>query len=236
MYMGVKIAVTRATLESDLHEVNAIRTGQKLYSGGHVEFELREDDVYWAQVNDRGSIRGGVLTFTRDGTDVDEFSCNCRIGSDGKCLCKHIVAAILAIQGGMIESKVTLSKSASVSSTVSQANTAKAIGSGALDVYATPSMIALMEEAACKCLEDGLDDGQTSVGAEMNVSHTAASPIGVVITATATIEYVFGRKIEFAVTASDAAGEIGKGKHTRVLVDSEKFMNRTNARGGPHHE
>jgi len=125
---------------------------------------------------------------------------------------------------------ITIGKTAAIRTTVDENNTARAVGSGSLDVFATPMMIALMEQAACACVEDGLETGQTSVGTEANVSHIAASPIGAEITATATIEYVLGRRIGFVVTAYDKAGEIGKGKHTRVIVDAENFMKKTRTR------
>ena len=124
----------------------------------------------------------------------------------------------------MIEAKITLGKTASVSTIVADANTAKAVGSGSLDVFATPMMIALMERAACECLADGLEPGQTSVGTQINVSHIAASPVGAEISATATIECVFGRKVEFWVTAADGTNEIGDGKHTRMIVDAGRFI------------
>ncbi|MCL2775977.1 MAG: thioesterase family protein [Oscillospiraceae bacterium] len=123
-----------------------------------------------------------------------------------------------------------LGKAATVKTIVSESNTAKAVGSGSLDVFATPMMIALMEKVACECLTDGLEQGQTSVGTQVNVSHTAASPLGAEITATATIEYIFGRRIEFTVTASDGAGEIGSGKHTRIIVDSGRCMEKAISR------
>lgn len=116
-----------------------------------------------------------------------------------------------------------IGKTASVSVAVTDSNTAKAVGSGSLDVFATPMMIALMERAACECLADVLNQEQTSVGTKIDVMHTAASPVGAEITAAATIENVAGRTIEFTVTANDGTGEIGKGKHTRVVVDAEKF-------------
>ena len=124
----------------------------------------------------------------------------------------------------MSEISVTLGKTSVASILVSEANTAKAVGSGNLDVFATPMMIALMEKAACKCLSDVLEAGQTSVGTEINVTHTAASPIGAEITATATIESVSERKIEFKLFASDGTKEIGSGTHIRVIVDAERFM------------
>ena len=126
--------------------------------------------------------------------------------------------------------KITIGKSASVSVVVDGSNTARAVGSGGLDVFATPMMIALMERAACKCLEGCMGEGQTSVGTAVNVSHTAPSPVGAVIIATATIENEYGRSIEFAVAASDGAGEIGGGRHTRVIVDGERLLGKAGMR------
>jgi RimJ/RimL family protein N-acetyltransferase/predicted thioesterase len=123
-----------------------------------------------------------------------------------------------------------IGKTASVSTIVAESNTAKTIGSGALSVFATPMMIALMEKAACECLADTLTDGQTTVGTQIEIEHTAASPLGAKITATATIDFVSGRKIEFTVTANDSAGEIGKGKHTRFIVGEERFMAKARAK------
>lgn len=138
--------------------------------------------------------------------------------------------AVISIQGRIVETKLILGKTATAATTVTKTNTAKAVGSGTLEVFATPMMIALMERAACECLEDTLIDGQTSVGINISVEHTAASKLGVKINATATIEYVFGRKVEFIVTACDESGEIGKGKHTRFIVDGERFMKKAKTR------
>ena len=120
--------------------------------------------------------------------------------------------------------KITIGKTATASTTVNESNTAHSVYSGSLNVFATPMMIALMESAACEVLSDALEDGQTSVGTQINVSHIAASPLGAVITATATITNVDGRKIDYSVVASDEAGEVGNGTHTRVVVDATKFM------------
>ena len=108
--------------------------------------------------------------------------------------------------------------------TVTNANTAKAVGSGSLDVFATPMMVALMEEAACNCTAAGLEPGQSSVGTAISVNHLAASPLGVGITATATLEEVDGRKLTFTLSAYEGEKEIGNGTHTRFLVDVERFM------------
>ena len=117
-----------------------------------------------------------------------------------------------------------IGKSGTATTKVTTANTAKAVGSGRLDVFATPMMIALMEEAACNCIADMLQPGQTSVGTQICVGHVAASPVGASITATATLLEVDGRKLTFNLTACEGDKEIGSGTHTRFLVDAEKFM------------
>jgi len=125
---------------------------------------------------------------------------------------------------------ITSGKTATVTVNVTEKNTAKAVGSGSLEVFATPMMVALMEKAACECLADSLEPGQTSVGTLINVAHTAASPIGVTISATATIDEVESRKISFTVTAHDGTNEIGSGKHERFVVDAERFMKKLEQR------
>ena len=107
---------------------------------------------------------------------------------------------------------------------VTSQNTAKAVGSGSLEVFATPMMVALMEEAACNCVASGLETGQTTVGTQVTISHTAATPLGATVTATAKIINVDGRKIYFDITAHDGTQEIGSGVHQRFVVDAERFM------------
>lgn len=222
--MSNKIAVTLATLESHNHIVGDVERGVKLYALGDVQFTEDTNLGYVADIPEKNDHRRVMVRFTSGGQDIESFFCNkCAMRSNG-AVCRHVVAAVLAIQGGIVETKLTLGKTASATTTVTEANTAKAVGSGSLDMFATPMMIALMERAACACLADALTDVQTSVGTQISVEHTAASPIGAKITATATIEYVFGRKVEFIVTASDGSSEIGKGKHTRIIVDEERFM------------
>jgi predicted thioesterase len=226
-----KISVTMPTLESHNHIVGDIERGVKIYKGGEVEFMEREPNYYWARVPHKGrDFKAVNLSFSHDGQDLDKFLCHCCMGYKKPPVCRHVVAAVLAIQGGIAESRLALGKTASVSMVVDNSNTAKAVKSGNLNVFATPMMIALLERAACECLTDGLESEQTSVGVEINVSHTAASPLGAEITATATIECILGSKIEFIVTASDKSGEIGKGKHTRVIVNAGRFMKRAETR------
>jgi len=87
-------------------------------------------------------------------------------------------------------------------------------------------MIALMEQAADELLAGCIGVDEASVGTLMNVKHLSASPIGRKITAKAKVDYVFGRKVEFTVTAHDGVNEIGTGKHERVIIGIEKFMSK----------
>ena len=110
---------------------------------------------------------------------------------------------------------------------VEDKDTAMQVGSGTLAVFATPRMIALMEECAYKCIAGELDSGSTSVGTLMNVSHLAATPVGMQVTAVAEVTAVEGRRVSFKVTAFDEAGLIGEGVHDRFIVFEEKFMAKT---------
>lgn len=100
------------------------------------------------------------------------------------------------------------------------------VGSGDLHVLSTPSMIALMEEAAMRCVAPNLKEGQTTVGGKIAVSHLKPTAHERTISATATLTAVEGRKLQFTITASDEDGLIGEGEHTRFIVDREKFMAR----------
>lgn len=121
-----------------------------------------------------------------------------------------------------MELKKGLSSQSSV--TVSAGNTAAAMGSGDLDVFATPAMVALMENAAMKAVADALPEGSTTVGAEMNVTHIKPSGLGAEIVATAVLTEVEGRKLTFNVGARDTEGMIGEGVHIRYAVDRRRFM------------
>ena len=114
---------------------------------------------------------------------------------------------------------------------VDDTNTAVTMGSGSLKVFATPAMIALIEKAACTALEGQLEDGQTTVGTKLDISHDAATPEGLTVTATAEITGVSGREISYHVTAEDGVGVIGSGTHKRFLVDADRFLNKAQKRG-----
>jgi len=108
--------------------------------------------------------------------------------------------------------------------TVTEALTAKHLGSGGIDVYATPAMIALMEAAAVAAIDPLLPEGQVSVGVAVAVRHLAATPLGHRIRARAEVTAVEGRQVTLAVQAWDARELIGEGTHTRVVVDAARFL------------
>lgn len=109
-------------------------------------------------------------------------------------------------------------------------NTAAAVGSGALEVFATPSMIALMEKAALETVLPFLEEGESTVGTEINVTHDAAIPLGFKVIAEAELVAVDRRKLSFNVLARSGDEVIGKGTHTRFIVNMDRFMQKVNAK------
>lgn len=123
--------------------------------------------------------------------------------------------------------EITVGMKGEVSTLVEREDTAAEVGSGDLLVYATPCMTALMEGAACEAIADALKEGQTTVGTELNIRHTSATPVGLEVRAEAEVTGVDGKVITFSLKAFDEAGEIGSGTHKRVLVNSQKFLDKT---------
>ena len=115
---------------------------------------------------------------------------------------------------------------------VTPENTAAAVGSGLLPVFATPMMVALMENAAVNALEGHLDQGEGTVGTRLDLSHDSATPVGMKVWAEAELTAVDGRALTFSVTACDEAGPIGKGSHQRFMIQNEKFLARAERKKG----
>ncbi len=109
-------------------------------------------------------------------------------------------------------------------------DTAQIIGSGTMPVLATPAMAALMERAASELAETLLPEGWTSVGTELHIHHTAATPVGLPVRAIAIVTAVEGRKITFELKAYDTIGEIGSGTHQRAVVEADRFLGKAQAR------
>ncbi len=107
--------------------------------------------------------------------------------------------------------------------TVTIKDTAKMFGSGSIEVFATPLMIGLMENSALNCVDDLLPDGYSTVGINVTVDHIAATPVGDIVRSEATLIKIDGKKLTFNVEAFDTKQMIGKGTHTRYIVDVDKF-------------
>lgn len=129
-----------------------------------------------------------------------------------------------------METKIAIGMKHEVKEKVTEQNTAIKMKSGSLPVFATPSMIALMEQAAAELADKFTSPEWTSVGISLDVRHKAATALGRHVRAEAKVKSVDGRQIVFEVKAFDDAGEIGEGLHTRVLVNREKFMDKVMAK------
>ena len=113
---------------------------------------------------------------------------------------------------------------------VGEEHTAPRLGSGRAPVFGSPAMVALIEAAAVACVEDQLAEGQETLGIHLDVEHIAATPVGLAVTATAELIEVDGRKLLFNVEARDAREIIGRGRHTRIVVDSARFRAKAQAK------
>lgn len=119
---------------------------------------------------------------------------------------------------------ITVGCTGRAETTVTQENTAAAVGSGLVPVFATPYMIALMENAAVNALTPCLAEGEGSVGTRLEVTHDAATPVGMKVWAEAELTAVEGRKLTFSVRAFDEAGPIGGGTHERFIISVDRFL------------
>lgn len=129
-------------------------------------------------------------------------------------------------------SKLRVGLEGTAHAAVTPGRMAPAMGSGGAPVFASPSMIALMEGAAVDCVESLLPDDHQSLGTHLDVHHIAATPEGLTVTARARLTAIDGRKLTFAVEAHDGVETIGKGTHVRVVVDTPRFMSRLAQKAG----
>lgn len=121
---------------------------------------------------------------------------------------------------------ITVGMKARVEDMVTQENTAISAGSGTLPVFATPFMCALMEKSAWMAIASGLNEGDSSVGTKLNISHLSATPVGLKVWAESEVTAVDGKRIEFKVSAGDEKGLIGEGTHERFIVTNERFLSK----------
>ncbi|MBP3895668.1 MAG: thioesterase family protein [Mogibacterium sp.] len=108
--------------------------------------------------------------------------------------------------------------------------TADAVHSGGLPVFATPMMIGLMENASWSLAEECMEEGYSTVGTLVNVKHISATPVGATVRAETELTEIDGRRLVFKVAAYDDKGLIGEGTHERFIINTDKFMNKTNAK------
>jgi len=125
---------------------------------------------------------------------------------------------------------VSLGIKGRLETTVNSSNTAKFAGSGELDVFATPSMVALMEQTAQASVAPYLDGGLGTVGTKLDISHDAATPLGMRVWAETELIEIDRRRLVFSVAAYDECGLIGRGTHERFIIDNEMFLSRVNAK------
>ena len=123
--------------------------------------------------------------------------------------------------------EITIGMSGTASTLVEREDTALEVGSGSLLVYATPCMVALMEGAACEAISAALPEEKTSVGIELSIKHTSATPVGLEVSAHAEVIAVEGSIITFRVSAEDESGPIGEGIHKRAVISSQRFLDKT---------
>ncbi len=125
---------------------------------------------------------------------------------------------------------VTVGRKGRAESAVTAQNTADAVGSGLVPVFATPYMVALMENAAVNAVQEDLEPGQGTVGTRLDVTHDAATPIGMKVWAEAEVTAVEGKRITLAVRAFDEAGPIGGGVHERFVITVDRFLAKAQAK------
>ena len=122
--------------------------------------------------------------------------------------------------------EITVGMKGQATTIVERSDTALEVGSGSLLVYATPCMVALMEGAACDALNEALPETKTTVGTELSIKHISATPVGLEVRAEAEVTAVDGNTITFSVTAFDESGKIGEGIHKRVVINTQRFLDK----------
>jgi fluoroacetyl-CoA thioesterase len=113
---------------------------------------------------------------------------------------------------------------------VTEANSAKALGSGLLEVFATPAMIALVEETCWKSVQPCLEEGSGTVGTKVDIAHIASTPVGLKVWCESELTEVDRRRLVFTVNIFDEKGKIGEGTHERFIINNEKFFNKAQAK------
>lgn len=119
---------------------------------------------------------------------------------------------------------LTVGISNEITREVTNETTAAVLGSGTLEVYATPAMVALMEETCMKSVQGEMEEGCGTVGTGLTIHHVSATPVGMKVRCASKLVEVDGRKLVFDVQAFDEAGLIGQGTHERFIIENDKFF------------
>lgn len=128
--------------------------------------------------------------------------------------------------------KLEVGLAGEITAEVRPEHTAQSLGSGGVAVLATPMLVALMEGAAKDAVQPDLPEGWTTVGTRVDISHLAATPVGMKVTARAELTEVDGRRLVFTVEAQDELEKVGQGLHERFIINTERFESRTRAKAG----
>lgn len=126
--------------------------------------------------------------------------------------------------------EITVGMKGEATALVEREDTAYAVGSGTLLVYATPCMVALMEGAACEAISSALTEDKSSVGIELSLKHLAATPVGLEVRAEAEVSAIDGNIITFQIIAYDESGKIGECTHQRAIISTQKFLDNAYAK------
>jgi fluoroacetyl-CoA thioesterase len=126
-----------------------------------------------------------------------------------------------------LKPEFTIGLSSELAEETKPEHAASHLGTGTSSVYSTPSMIGLMERAATQLVRPYLEDGESSVGTKVNISHIAATPIGMKVRATAAVKEINGRRVLFAVEAYNENAKIGEGTHERAIINVNRFMSKS---------
>lgn len=123
-----------------------------------------------------------------------------------------------------MENKLTIGIEGKIEQFVTKDDTAAKYGSGLVEVFATPAMLALMEKTCLSSVLNYLNDGFNTVGTEVNIKHIKATPVGKKVYCKSVLNVIENKKLVFSVEAFDEEGKIGEGTHTRYIIDTKKFM------------
>jgi fluoroacetyl-CoA thioesterase len=129
-----------------------------------------------------------------------------------------------------MDTSLSIGMSGEKTEVVTHDNTAVKYGSGSISVYATPAMVGLMEGACIRAIDPHLAEGTSTVGIDLKIKHTAATPVGMTVRAVAELTEIDGKRLVFAVKAFDDKEQVGSGTHERFIVTVQKFLQKVESK------